>query len=341
MNRGTRVNRGYYGDGRRLEFQENELANAPVVPNPVEYEDIDRAVFDFFRDNIAITDENGESLPTFRLFSNQRFTEYSQTWRHTDKDGNLLMNFKTVSREPNPQSGKIHNGMANIPGWNRFTVCMRDILDKNGVECYEITSMSQPVQADMQYTVGIVCSKMDKINSFNLRLNQLFQSKQCYICVNGHYMPMMLENIGDDSRYSVDDRKFFNQTASVRVMAYVIPKDDIKVELKPKRVSDRVGVCGSPKTYVDMDFIEDSDRLFKLNVKYSAGTKAARFVVEDNMKVRMLWKENANSVRVYVNGDECGENSDILLKRDDNVAVFIAQPNRTRPATVVFYGEIS
>ena len=123
-------------------------------------------------------------------------------------------------------------------------------------------------------------------------------------------------------------------------MAYVIPKDDIKVELKPKRVSARIGVCGVPKTYVDMDFDTDSERFFKLNVKYSPGTKSARFTVEDDMSVRMGWKENANSVRVYVNGDECGSDSDILLRRDDNVSVYISPPNRTRPAMVVFAGEI-
>ena len=168
----------------QIDFIE-ELANAPIVPNPVEYEDIDRAVFDFFRDNIEITDENGERIPTFRLFSNQRFTEYSQTWKHTDKDGNLLMNFKTVSREPNPQNGRLHNGMANIPGGNRFTACMREIVDKNGVECYEITSMSQPVQADMVYTIGLVCSKMDKLNTFNMRF-------RLSAVLDGWYTPILV-----------------------------------------------------------------------------------------------------------------------------------------------------
>ena len=31
------------GSGLRLQYQENELDKAPIVPNSVEYEDIDRA----------------------------------------------------------------------------------------------------------------------------------------------------------------------------------------------------------------------------------------------------------------------------------------------------------
>lgn len=338
--RKVKIKDGYYGDGRRLEFQENELKNAPIVPNPVEYDDIDRAVFDFFRDNVTMVDDSGNKVPTFRLFSNQRFTEYSQTWQHTDKDGNLLMNFKTVSRENNPQIGQLHGGKYNIPGRNRFTLCMRETVDANGIACYEITSMSQPVSTDLTYTIGFVCSKMDKLNDFNIQMNQLFQSRQCYIQVNGHYMPMTLESIGDDSRYSVDDRKFFNQSATVRLMAYVIPKDDIKVELKPKRVSAKMSFEGHPKTYVSMDFDTGSETNFRLNVKYGKGVNVAKFQVEDQMSVFLGGKENANSVRIYVNDDECDTGSKILLHPEDYVSVYIVSPNRTIPSSVYFVGEI-
>lgn len=338
--RHLKIEDGYFGDGRRLEYQENELRNAPIVPNPVEYEDIDRAVFDFFDKNIDIVTDDGEKVPMFKLFSNQRFTEYSQTWRHTDKDGNLLMNFKTVTRETNPQFGQLQGGNWNIPGRNRFTVCMREIVDDTGVECYEITSMSQPVSADLKYTIGFVCSKMDKINDFNLKMNQLFQSKQCYIVVNGHYMPMVLDTIGDDSRYSLEDRKFFNQTASVTVMGYIIPKDDIKVELKPKRVSARIFPTCEPKTYVDMDFDDGSETLFHLNIKYREGAKVARFIVEDKMYITYGWKDNANKVRIFVNGEDYDANSRILLNPEDNVSVSIIRPNKAAPSAVVFRGEI-
>ena len=336
----VKINDEYYGDGRRLEFQENELRNAPIVPNPVEYDDIDKAVFDFFRDNITVIDDNGEKVPTFRLFSNQRFTEYSQTWQHTDKDGNLLMNFKTVSRENNPQFGNLHGGRYNIPGNNRFTVCMRDTVDDNGVESYEITSMSQPVMADLQYSIGFICSKMDKLNSFNQQLNQMFQSRQCYVCVNGHYMPMVMDSIGDDSRYNIDERKFFSQTASVKLMAYIIPKDDIKVELKPKRVSAKFSIDKMQKTYVDMDFDTDSDTRFRLNIKYRNGVTSARFVAEDSMSLVLGDRVNVNNVKVYVNDDEYDTKSKIIINAGDNMSVYIVPPNKTMPSSIVFAGEI-
>ena len=95
------MDRTDYGDGQRLSFQENELANAPIVPNPVEYEDIDNAFCNYFKDNLTIVDEEGKKFNIYTFFSSQRFSEFSQTWGHDDADGNLLMNFFTILRSLN------------------------------------------------------------------------------------------------------------------------------------------------------------------------------------------------------------------------------------------------
>ena len=39
-----------------------------------------------------------------KLFSNQRINEYAQTWSHLDETGNLILNFKTVTRDNDPKS---------------------------------------------------------------------------------------------------------------------------------------------------------------------------------------------------------------------------------------------
>ena len=106
-----------YGDGQRLLHQENELMNTPLTPNSVEYEDIDISVINFFDEKINISDDNGNKIPIFKLLSNQRFSEYSQTWEHTDEDGNLLTNFKTINREINPNWNSARNGVVVYPAW--------------------------------------------------------------------------------------------------------------------------------------------------------------------------------------------------------------------------------
>jgi hypothetical protein len=44
-----------FGPELRLQYQNNELKNTPIVPNSVEYEDIDRAFFHYFEENLVNT----------------------------------------------------------------------------------------------------------------------------------------------------------------------------------------------------------------------------------------------------------------------------------------------
>lgn len=333
-------NKKEFGFSQRLSFQEHELDNAPIVPKPVEYEDIDRSVIEFFDKSLNINDNEGNKLPLFTLFSNQRFTEYSQTWEHTDDDGNLLMNFKTINRENSPHWGQLYGGGYSIPGNNRFTLAMREILDDTGVECYEVTSMSQPLQIDLKYTISVITSRYETLNEFNTKMNQLFSSKQCYIRPNGHYMPMLLENIDDNSDYTINERKFFIQSAIVSVMGYVIPKDDIKIELVPKRHTYSINLDKINKTYVSMDFDNDDDDNFDLKVDFKAGTRKVSFSVEDDMYIKLVDKVNANKINIKINDTEVQSDGNIKVMANDEIKINIIQPRARKNSSLIFSGEL-
>ena len=85
------------GMERRMSYAKTILDKEPEFPKPLEYEDIDAAFTEFAEKVVDLTDPDGKKVPTFTLYSNQRFSEYSQTWEHTDQDGNLLMNFRRVT----------------------------------------------------------------------------------------------------------------------------------------------------------------------------------------------------------------------------------------------------
>lgn len=327
------------GDAQRLAIQENELRNAPIVPNPIEYEDIDNAFCEFFRNNITMVDEDGKKFNTYTFFSNQRFSEFLQTWGHDDNDGNLLMNFFTITRENNPNWGSLHGGNYNIPGNNRFTVSMRDIIDDNGEECYEVTSMSQPIQVDISYRLSLVTAKFKYLNEFNTKINYLFSSKQCYLCVNGHYMPMLLESLSDSSDYTIDGRKFYIQTSEIRLVGYLIPRDDIKVELLPKRKKVAMSMNKFNKTYVTMDYDEEIEDKFKLTIKFSPKTCKINFTLDEDMYLTFYNKENANKIILKINGEDRSIDSKLRIYNGDEIFIKITQPNVTKLSEIVFDGE--
>jgi len=246
------------------------LEEGTPFPQPIEYSDIDIAVFNWVDKKIDLVYE-GERLPTYKLFSTQRISEYSQTWSHTDDYGNIMMNFKTVTRDNNPQKGEITSNYFNIPGHKDFAMFYVPVLQENGTEAYDKYTMKQPFGVNFTYSVSIITNKMELLNEMNEKMHYEFSAIQCYIEPNGHPMSMTLEDISDDSEYTIDDRKYYSQTFKIKVRGYIIRREDYKVERIPSRFvmsshdSDATGIVNrrgkNRKNDERVKFIEETVKL--------------------------------------------------------------------------------
>ena len=217
---------------RRMNLIKGAIGKGTALPNPVVYEDIDRAFKEWVEKDLYVSFE-GKEIPTMVLYSNQRFSEYLQTWRYTDENNNVLLNFKTVTRENNPSFGKDQGGFYNIPGEPFFLMARQIAHDESGRLYYIDYKMKQPFTADLSYKVSIVSNKLELINEFNLMMVDKFKSRQCYLNINGHHMPMILEGVNDESEYSVTDRQFYSQSYNITLQSYIIRSDDMRVEERP------------------------------------------------------------------------------------------------------------
>lgn len=258
------------GNARRIEMLNDMLKDGTFLPRTVEYKDIDEAFREWVKSLTIISDE-GKEFPTMTLFSNQRFSEYSQSWQYVDENKNLLLNFKTITRENNPQAGQIQGGFWNVPGDRYYPMKKRKVLDDNGSESYLTLKMRQPAAIDMKYKISIFTTKYASINEFNTIINKLFAARQCYIAPNGHFMPMILENISDESSYQIDDRQFYSQTFQIKLMAYVITENDFRVEETPLKVG---GNFGFPKVSKRKAVVEIEEMSYiPLSIETECGVK--------------------------------------------------------------------
>jgi hypothetical protein len=106
-------------------------------------------------------------------------------------------------------------------------------------------------------------------------VNDKFKARQCYLEINGHHMPMLIENISDESEYSVSDRQFYSQSYSITLQAYIIRREDYKVERIPSRLvmsshdSDASGIVNrrgkNRRDDEKVKFIEVKSDKFKLD----------------------------------------------------------------------------
>ena len=330
-----------FGTERRRNFAKEILYKETEFPKPLEYDDIDFAFEEFVKESVAKF--NNTQYPVFTLYSNQRFSEYSQNWEHTDEDGNLLLNFVTVIRDNNPKPGSNQGELWNIPGNRYYTMKIKNVLDDNGTESYEIYSMKQPYAVDLTYRVNFMTSTYENINDFNKRINELFKARQCYIRPNGHWIPMVIEEINDETSYSIDERKFFLQSIGLKVMAYIISKEDFKIEKQPKRIIALMeGDSKRPTPTVDIEEYETGNP-FKnvsvdLTVSFEEYHNKVEFDIDTDMNVQTIENDNVRVIRLFVNDIPYFIEKGFKLKAGDNVKIKIRKYDEEDKAKLIFKG---
>lgn len=255
----SRIRKQAYGNERRRNIGKIILDKNTPLPKPVEINDIDRE-FNNWVISLNVSFE-GKHLPIFKLFSNQRIGEYAQSWKHVDEVGNLLLNFFTITRDTNPKQGENQGGSFNIPGSRDYPLFIIPSLDDNGEEKYEMYTMKQPYCADFEYTLTLITNKYELLNEVNQKILSEFKSLEKYIAPNGYYMPMILGEITDESEYAIDDRKYYSQTYSIKLMGYIIRQEDFDVKHIETRLISRLLETDTPRskreTSVEIEEIED------------------------------------------------------------------------------------
>ena len=206
----------------------DDIANkGTFLPRGVMYEDIDSTFIEFVEKDLSIAID-GEKVPVIFL-TLQRWSEFSKSWQFTDKYKDIKMPFITIVRLPNPQVGRNQAGLFNIPGRDTYTYMKVPTFEggRRGVDVYKIP---QPTSVDLTYEVRLFCNRMKDLNKLNQLVQRVFQSRQYYVRVNGHPMPIHLESIGDES--NIDDfenRRFYVQPFELVLYGYILDEDDFEV----------------------------------------------------------------------------------------------------------------
>lgn len=328
-----------YGTERRRNITKEILDNGTPLPLPIQYHDIDDAFKKYVDEELGIT-YDGKKLPTIVLLSNQRFSEYAQTWQYVDDDKNMLMNFKTITRENNPKPGQNQGGYWNIPGERFYTVTRVPVLDKNGTESLLIYKMKQPYCVDIFYELSIFTSKYELLNEFNQMVVDRFKSRQCYIRPNGHFLPMLLEDISDDSEYNIDDRKFFSQSFQIKALGYIINPEDLDVSQVPLRthISFLNKGVNDKKPKVEVEDVDVMNKEVNVNISFPPYENKVKFDMDADFDVTGVTTNNIRNFRLHINNNPIYTGNGFKIKNGDELRIKINAVNESKEAMIVFNG---
>jgi len=215
---------------RRQELLDRITKSDAYLPDSILHDDLDSGMLDFIKTNFIVVSD-GLQIPIIpKILTIQRWGEFANNWEFSDDDGNVKVPFIAIIRKPDVQPGTNPVTQRTIP--DRRTFHYASVPTWNGTQIgADIYKMPQPVAVDITFEVTIVCHKFRDLNKFNKIVLQKFSSRQAYTSVKGHYIPIILEGIEDNSPIdTVDGRRFYIQNYKFIMLGILIDSEEFEVK---------------------------------------------------------------------------------------------------------------
>jgi hypothetical protein len=323
---------------RRHEIADMISEDGTYLPKSLLHADLDRGFLDFVKDGLKTVVE-GKTVPMVDvLITTQNWAQFVETWDFENIDKNVEPPFITVIRTPEVKYGNNPSVMYNIPNRKLYYYAKVPTWDgqRHGMDIYKIP---QPVPVDIKYTVVIVCNRMRELNKFNQIVLEKFSSRQSYQTIKGHYIPIVNDDVIDESILDLEKRKVYIQKYTFTMMGFLIDEDQFEVqpavtrifqiyetESKIKKRKPKKEVPNSPQTatFVYSDIDTEKEETFHYTVN-----------------MRFMDSENVDSYSVFINGDYYGDDvAVILVNNGDVIKITIIKDNPSEQSSIVFNEEL-
>jgi hypothetical protein len=319
---------------RRKELSEYITKNGTYLPKSVLHADLDRGMLDFVKEDLKIFSEGNVVPMVDILLTTQNWTQYLETWTFTDSDFNPLPPFITVVRQPEVKYGTNPALQYTIPNRKQFYFAAVPTWNgnQNGMDIYTIP---QPVPVDINYSVKIVCLRMRELNQFNKTVLQKFSSRQAYTFIKGQYVPIIMNNVSDESVMEVDKRKYYIQNYDFTMLGYLIDEQEFEVKPAISRVLQVFEIDESrPKRRPKRE--PENSNTFQLNLPFVVDDFTYSKTFESNLDISIVKTNNISSYSVFINNYFFGSNlNSFSIQTNDVLTVAVEKPLPNESSNIV------
>ena len=152
---------------------------------------------------------------------------------------------------------------------------------------------------------------------------------------------MVIEEISDETSYSISERKFYVQSVKLKLMAYLIEPEDFEVKKFPKRVNTILnGDNFRKKVCVEIEEEDNpiENKNLKLNITFEPFHTKTEFDFDTDMTVTEISSENVRNIRVMINDELYYTEKTFKIKNNDNVRIQIKPIDFEKECKVSFIG---
>ncbi len=288
---------------RRKELLEKIEKDGTFLPKSILHADLDRGFLDFVKNDLKLVVE-GKVVPTVDvLITTQNWAQFTETWNFKNLDNNAEPPFVTIVRTPEVKYGSNPSSLFTIPNRKQFFYAQVPTWDGNrtGMDIYKIP---QPVPVDINYSVKIICNRMRELNGFNKIVLEKFSSKQAYTQIKGHYIPIVMGNITDESENTIEKRRFYSQSYEFTLLGFLIDENEFEVSPAISRVL-QVYEVDTKLRKKQVKPLSDNN-LTQLNVVFTSTNDTVSQLFDYTTNLNIVSSENVDSYDVFINNEYYG-----------------------------------
>jgi hypothetical protein len=321
------------GRERRQQMLDDITDYGTFLPKGVLHADLDLGMLDFVKENLKLS-VSEKSVPTVdKIITTQNWSQFTETWNFQDLDKNISLPFIATVRTPEVKYGTFQGGAANIPNRRQFFYYTVPTWDgqRKGADVYTIP---QPIPVDITYNVKLFCNRMRELNEFNKIIMQTFTSKQAYTQIKGHYIPIIMEGVADESVKELEKRKYYIANYTFIMKGLLIDEAEFKVspaitrqvslfETETKNTSRRVKLEPPRPNNFDLDllFVTGNTQLTEV-FRYTADLKITE-------------SENISGYDVFINSNFVGSDlTTIQINTGDTLLVEVTKIDNTKKSVI-------
>ena len=320
---------------RREQLLEYIKEDGTYLPKSVLHADLDRGMLDFVKTELEVVTA-GKIVPMLDIIiTTQNWSQYLETWKFVDMDYNPSPPFITVVRQPEVKYGTNPSLQYTIPNRKQFYYASVPTWNGNeqGMDIYTIP---QPVPVDIKYSVKIICNIMRELNQLNKVVMQTFSSRQAYTFIKGQYVPIILENVSDESQMTMEARKYYVQNYDFTMLGYLIDEDEFEVKPAIQRITQLFEIDTTTRRQ-KIDKYPKNPNEFPSEFVFVSGNTTLVDMIDFTANMSLVGTDNINTYDVYINDDYYGSDVSVIqITTNDILRIEVTKIDNTQESKITF-----
>jgi hypothetical protein len=320
---------------RREQLLEYIKEDGTYLPKSVLHADLDRGMLDFVKTELEVITA-GKIVPMLDIIiTTQNWSQYLETWKFVDLDYNPSPPFITVVRQPEVKYGTNPSLQYTIPNRKQFYYASVPTWNGNeqGMDIYTIP---QPVPVDIKYSVKIICNRMRELNQLNKVVMQTFSSRQAYTFIKGQYVPIILDNVSDESQMTMDARKYYVQNYDFTMLGYLIDEDEFEVKPAIQRITQLIEIDTTTRRQKIDKYPKNPDE-FPSEFVFVSGNTTLVDMIDFTANMSLVGTDNIDTYDVYINDDYYGSDVSLIqITTNDILRIEVTKNNNTQESKITF-----